>query len=298
MEGARADDAGTEKASLELRPILDADAETVAAFLHKHLNTRVPHAAWRALLSPPWRAAAPNSGFQLRAGEQIVGVYAAVYSERDIDRATVRFCNLAAFCVRDEYRAHSLRLLRALLAQKDDVFTDFSPSGNVVALNERLGFVRLDTSTRLSVNLPAMPGRGIRVSGDPAVLEATLAGVDAVAYRDHRNAAAARHLVVSAPGGYAYLVFRRDRRKRLPLFATPLYVGGSRALLRAAWPRVASHLLLRHGLAVTLAEPRILGFAPRLGTALAAPRAKMFRGRTIPPERIDYLYSELTLLEW
>jgi hypothetical protein len=285
-------------ASVRLRPIIEADFDAVALFLHEQLNRRVPVAAWKRLLAPPWASTAPNSGFQLVAEDRIVGVYVAVSSEREVDGRTLRFCNLAAFCVREDYRSHSLRLLRALLGQKDDVFTDFSPSGNVIALNERLGFVRLDTSTRLTANLPSPPRRGVHVSEDPAVIAAALTGEDAAVYRDHRHAAAARHLVVTAANEHAYLVFRRDRRKRLPLFATPLYVGGSRSLLRAAWPAVASRLLLRHGLAATLAEPRILGFAPNPGRSLSAPRAKMFRGTAVPAERIDYLYSELTLLEW
>ena len=283
---------------IELRPILEVDVDDVALFLHEHLNVRVSPDSWKRLLAPPWRSDAPNAGFQLLSNERVVGVYAAVYSERDIDGTTLHFCNLAAFCVLDQYRAHSFRLLRAILGQKGYEFTDLSPSGNVIALNERLGFVRVDTATTLAVNLPSVPRRGVTVSGSPAVLETTLTGADAVIYRDHRDAAAARHVVITRGDDYAYLVFRKDRRKRLPIFATPLYVGGSRELLRAAWPRIAAHLLLRHGLAATLAEPRVLGFTPKLGRKLSTPRTKMFRSKTVPADRLDYLYSELTLLEW
>ena len=284
--------------SIELRPILEADVDAVALFLHQQLNTRVPTASWRRLLAPPWQSNAPNSGFHLLIGSAIVGVYAAVYSEREIDGQTVRFCNLAAFCVLDDHRAQGLRLIRAILGQKGYEFTDLSPSGNVVALNERLGFVRLDTSTTIALNLPALSRRGVSVSGDPAVLEATLTGADAEIYQDHRDAAAARHVLVTSGDHYAYVVFRKDRRKRLAVFATPLYVGGSRDLLRSAWSRVAAHLLLRHRLAATLAEDRVLGFRPTLGRRLSSPRAKMFRSKKVAPDRVDYLYSELTLLEW
>lgn len=285
--------------TVQLRPILEEDVDRVSSFLHERLNRRLSSATWRSVLAPPWQSAAPNRGFQLVQDGHVIGVYAAVYSQREVEGATIRFCNLAAFCVLEEYRTHSLRLVRALLRQKGYEFTDLSPSGNVVALNERLGFIRLDTSTRLTPNLPAIARRGVTISGDPAVIEAVLTGVDAALYRDHRHAAAARHLVVvSADGEYAYLVFRKDRRKRVAVFATPLYAGGSRSLLRAAWPQVASHLLLTHALAVTLAEPRILGFTPRLGMTLSSPRARMFRGGIVSADQVDYLYSELTLIEW
>lgn len=193
---------------------------------------------------------------------------------------------------------HSLRLVRALLKQRDVVFTDFSPSGNVVAMNERLGFQRLGGGTRLVLNLPHRRKAGVRVSQDPDLLAATLRGRDAEVYRDHRAAPAARHLLVQRGGDYAYLVFRVDSRKRLRLFATPLYVGGDHALLRAAWRQVRTRLLLAHRLPFTLAEQRLLHFAPPLGAALRHPRPKMVRGSSLPAAEIDYLYSEFALLEW
>jgi hypothetical protein len=282
---------------VDVRPIRTNDAAAVADFLHEHLNSRVGTAAWRAVLTPRWTEA-PNSGFQLVTADAIVGAYVAVYADRWVGDESRRFCNLAAFCVLEEYRAHSLRLMRAILAQKGFEFTDFSPSGNVKALNERLGFTVLDPATRLSPNLLCPPRRGLTVSDDPAVITRVLTGQDARVYRDHLDAPAARHLVVTKNGEYAYLVVRKDRRKRLPLFASPLYVGGSRVLLRSAWPQIGSHLLTRHGALATLAEERVLGFRPGIGVDLTTPRAKMFRSTTVPAESVDYLYSELTLLEW
>ena len=174
----------------------------------------------------------------------IVGAYAAVYSERTIDGETHRICNLAAFCVLDDFRAHSFRLVRALLGQRGFEFTDLSPSGNVVALNERLGFARLDTTTRLASTSPPSR-RGVRVTSDPGGLRG-FQGDDAEVYADHRVAPAARHLLVISGDDYAYLIVRKDRRKGLPLFATPLYVGGDLEC-SDAWPTIGSHLLLRHG---------------------------------------------------
>lgn len=281
-----------------VRPISDADATPVSRFLHQHLNGRVTAAAWGRLLVPPWKADAPNHGFQLLDGERIVGVYAAVYSKREIGDEPVPFCNLAAFCVLEEYRPHSLRLVRALLGQKGYVFTDLSPSGNVIALNDRLGFRRLDTATKLVANLPALHRGGTRVTTAAASLDRVLTGRDAEIFRDHRQAPAAQHVLVERDGAHGYLIYRRDRRKRLPLFATPLYAGGDPGCLRAAWPAVAAHLL-RQGLPLTLAERRVLGFTPSgPGKELGAPRPKMFRAKGVGPESIDHLYSELTLVRW
>ncbi|MGP3535751.1 GNAT family N-acetyltransferase [Microbacterium sp. RD1] len=281
-----------------VRPIGEADVPTVAEFLHRELNPRVSVAAWEQLMRPPWSADAPNRGFALfdDAGS-VVGAYAAVYSERPAPGGTIAVCNLAAFCVREDARAHGLRLIRALLAQKGYVFTDLSPSGNVVALNERLGFRRLDTATWLAPNLPSRRPAGVRLSEDPDAIAQVLTGTDASVFRDHRRAAAARHLVVQRGRDYAYVIYRRDRRKRLPLFATVLYAGGSGELLREAWPAVRTRLA-RHGLAATLAEPRLLGFVPSPARAIAQPRAKMVRGDGWDDAQVDYVYSELALVAW
>jgi hypothetical protein len=136
------------------------------------------------------------------------------------------------------------------------------------------------------------------VTTDPAALDRVLTGRDAEVYRDHRDAPAAQHLLVERDGAHGYFMFRRDRRKRLPLFATPLYAGGDPGALEAAWPAVGAHLL-RHGLPLTLAERRVLGFTPGgPGRELDRPRPKMFRSKDVGPESIDHLYSELTLVRW
>jgi hypothetical protein len=280
------------------QPITPENAASVSKFLHEHLNSHVSTAAWMQLILPPWEHVGPNHGFQLVADDgALVGVYVAVYSKRDVDGVTIDVCNLAAFCVLEAFRVHSLRLIRALLKQPGFVFTDLSPSGNVVAMNERLGFHRLDTATRLVVNLPHLRRRGLRLTDDPVALDRVLIGHDALVYRDHRDAAAVEHLLVEREGEYGYLMFRRDCRKGLKLFATPLCVGGSSAVIESSWGAIRSHLLGK-GLMFTLAEHRVLGLARGLGTTLANPRSKMFRGDGIPADRVDYLYSELTLVAW
>lgn len=282
----------------ELVPITAAEAADAAAFLHTELNPAVTAAAWEALLRPPWPDAGPDSGVLLRHGDQVVGVYAAVRAVREGGGGPVPVCNLAAFCVLEEHRVHSVRMIRALLKQREVQFTDLSPSGNVVAMNERLGFARLDTSTRLVLNMPAHAPKGVELSSDPAVLAAVLQGGDARIHHDHRSAAAARHLLVQCGGRYAYLVYRAHSLKRLRLFALPLYAGGDRVLLEEAWGAVRAHLLRHDRLPFTLAERRLLGFAHGIGRELRSPRARMVRGQGLDPADVDYLYSELALVEW
>lgn len=284
--------------ALQVSPIQAADVPEVARFLHAHLNDRVPVAAWERAVTVPWRVDAPNHGYMLVDGGRVVGAYLAYYAHRDVDGRLERFCNLGAWCVAPEHRYQSVRLLRALLAQDGYHFTDLSPSGSVVSLNTRLKFQPLDTATALIPNLPwpSVPGQH-RITGDPAVIEATLTGSTLDIYRDHAGAAAARHLVLTRGPEYCYVMFRKDRRKGLPVFASILYASNP-DLLRALARPLARHLLFRHGALATLVELRVAGGRPRPSFRLASHRYKMYKSASLKPDQIDNLYSELACLAW
>jgi len=284
--------------AIQVRPITAADTARVGAFLHAHLNQRVAAEHWAAALDVPWTVDQPNAGFMLLDDETVVGAYLAFYSEREIDGRPERFCNLAAWCVLPRYRLHSLRLLKALLAQDGYHFTDLSPSGNVVDVNRRLGFRFLDTTTMLVPNLPwpSLPGRGA-ISSDPAVIERTLAGRDLALYRDHVATAAAHHLVLIRGGESCYVVFRKERYRRVPGFATILHVSNP-DLFRGMTRPLARHLLLRHGAVGTLVEARIAARPPRPSVQVQPPRRRMFLSPRLAPSDIDYLYSELVCVSW
>ena len=94
-----------------------------------------------------------------------------------------------------------------------------------------------------------------------------------------------------------YVIFRRDSRKGLPLFASIIYVSDPVAL-PGLGGHVRRHLLLRHRIPCTLSELRIVGSRPRLSIMLNSPRPKMYRSPTLGEGDIDYLYSELTCVVW
>lgn len=281
-----------------LTPIHRHDAPRVGQFLHDHLNGRISAPQWADSMLPTWQVDAPNHGYMLLEGDHVVGVQLAFYSVRETEAGPVRMCNVAAFCVLPEHRAQSVRLLRAILSQPGYSFTDLSPSGNVRPLNLRLGFRQLDTATALAPNLAwllALPR--MQVTGDRDVIAATLRGADRKIFMDHRRAWAAQHLLLVDGDRYCHIIFRRDRRKGLPLFATILHVSDP-DLFSAGRAQVFRHLLLRHGAAFTLLELRLVRDRPPLSLLLPGHRPKMFRSEQLKPEAVDYLYSELTCVAW
>jgi len=282
---------------VDLAPISDADVAETAQFMHRNHNTRITAEEWAGAMNVPWRVDAPHHGFVLRVDGEIVGAYLAYFSDREIDGVVEKFCNLGAWCVLEPYRAQGLRLLMALLRMRDYHFTDLSPSGNVVPLNRKLKFTVLDTTASMRVNLPFASGKGIRITSDDDVIAETLTPDQRRIHADHRAAAAAHHLLVSAGDEHCYVIFRRDTRKRVRAFATVLHVSNA-ALFQRALGRIGSHLLRHHGIAATLMEDRVVGGRPPGTVAISQTRPKMFKSSTMTAERIDYLYSELVCLAW
>lgn len=284
--------------TVSVRAIRGGDLPAVGEFLHTYLNPRISAQTWATVPIVPWQTSAPNYGFLLEDNNEVVGVYLAFYSNRIINGRDEPFCNLGAWCVRNEYRAHSIRLMKALLAQKGYTLTDLSPSGPVVPLNEKLKFQYLDTATVLipALPYPAWPSP-ITVTIDPAHIERNLNEVQLQLYRDHAHTAAANHILITKGRETCYVIYRRDRRKNMPVFVSILYVSNP-DLFAMAIPQLSRHFLLRHRILAILAELRIIIHRPKLSKLLSTPRPKMFRSSHLGPDQIDYLYSELVCVPW
>lgn len=282
--------------AVEAKPITDADTWTVAEFMHFQMYSGVSVADWHRLMNPPGDAEQPNHGYLLREKGRVVGAYLALYSERVIDGRVRNICNLGAWCVVPEHRANGLRLLRSLLRQRGYTFTDLTPSETVVALNTRLGFVPLDTTTAVIPNAPwPMWPRGVRVVDAPNEIDRMLSGRDQTIYRDH-VATAAHHVVLAKGDQACYVIFRRDKRRHLRVFGSILYVGNP-DLFRDCAPHFYRYLLLRHRMAATLAEIRVVGYRPKWAVTVAG-WPKMYLSEDLAPAQVDYLYSELTCRPW
>ncbi|MBJ7337667.1 hypothetical protein [Mycolicibacterium sp.] len=281
--------------TVDVHPITESDVRAVSEFLCDNHNDRVSWA--QSLTTVPWQVTAPNHGFMLRDGGRVVGTLLALYSDRLVAGRVEQFCNMGSWCVLPHYRSKSILLLKALLAQDGYNVTVLSPDEGPREILTWFKFRPLDTSASLIPNLPwpRLSSR-TRISADPDVIERTLVGSELLLYRDHTLARAARHVVVVRGGESCYVMYREYRYRGVPLFATILHVGNPDLLRRSLVP-LTRHLLMRHGLLATLAEHRVVGFAPTISFKLDS-WPKMYRSASLEPEQIDDLYSELVCVPW
>jgi hypothetical protein len=280
--------------TVEVSPITDADVAAVADFLRVNFQDHVPWA--RSGLRGSWKVEAPNHGFMLNNGQRIVGVFTAFYSERLVAGHVERFCDLGTWYVLPEFRFHSIRLIKAILAQDGYHFTSLTPSEKVVSIQSRLGFRALDTSAALIPNLPwPTPLSRTTISADPNVIEGTLAGMELELYHDHAKALAARHIVLLRGQDSCYVMYRERRFKRVPL-AVILHVSDPELFRRAILP-LTRHLLVRDRLLATVAELRIIRHRPPLSFKVTS-WPKMYHSASLEPDQIDDIYSEYACLPW
>lgn len=279
---------------VELKPIGPADHERVAGFLSHQMRPRRPLSYWLAAMRPSWPEGEERLGVMLLDGGQVVGVYLAYYSQRQLGGRIETICNLGTWCVAPAYRLHSVRLLMALLADKDLHFTDLTPNPDVVKLNERLGFRRLEgTHAFLVPNLP-LPSlaRSAKISSDPGLLADSLEGEQFELFERHRGAAGAFQSLLVEGERRCHLICRRDRKRGLPI-STLLHVSDPALLARHL--RLFSAHLLRHQRTIAcLIEERFCVSRPAMAPRLKSPRLKYFRGPRLEDTQIDYLCSEWT----
>jgi hypothetical protein len=142
---------------------------------------------------------------------------------------------------------------------------------------------------------PSVPRR-IKIVTEPQLIEERLHEPHLTVFRDHLSARAARHAIIMDGGDTCYVMYRRVRRRGLPLFAALLWVSDPEVFRRAAHA-FARHLL-RDGVLATLVETRISAGRVPLSWTLRSPRPKMFRSDRLDPSQMDDLYSELVCVPW
>lgn len=275
-----------------IEPVTDASLPEFAAFLHAHLNSAFSPETWEAAFRKQWMADPPNYGFLLRDQGQIVGGIGAFYAERPVNGQMERFCNITSWCVLDAYRQQSMRLAVTMISQEGFHFTDFSPTKVVAGTLQFLKFKPLDDRQAVIFNMPSWPSSGA-ILDRPEDVQSALAGGDIAAYLDHAGFPWLHHLAIGEGSNYCYVVYKESRFKGLP--SAHIIHFSDVKLFEQHIGKLRGYLL-KKGIATTHVECRLLNRQPFLSKIRSGFNPKVFLSSTLPPERIDYLYSESVAL--
>ena len=255
----------------------------------------VSRAQWEPLFTYPW-AAQDHRGFVLADGSRIVGVLGMIFSERQIDGSSRRFCNLHNWWVDEAYRGKSLLLMRHALKLEDTTLTDLTPTPPVIEISKRLGFQELDTTARLLLPTRRDPTQdgldGFEITDSEEVIEEVLDESDRAIFRDHK-AFELRHTVVRSDREYCYLVHARVTKHWLP-YCHVHYFSNAKLFERLQAPLRAYLLRSTGARFVALDARRISGM--KLPVGFDVRMRCLYRSPQVKPEQIDNLYSEVALL--
>lgn len=261
-------------------------------------------AFWRTglarLLELGWNATAEiPAGHLLMDRDQAVGVILTPATvRRDTNGRLRRIVNLSSWYIRPDHRWRAVAMLRQVLSTSDAIYTDLTPSSDVVRLIRPLGFVPLNQG----LVIDALPLTTFARSPGGVVVDLDHVPADRLAPGEHALLAAHRKIgclpaALLDDEGCCALLFKRCAVKRLPA-ATLVYCGDNRRLARHLG--AVSRFLLRRGRLALVRDARDGDPQPRTSRRLpiglkfaryTAADAWFFRNRT------DFAGSELCILD-
>lgn len=286
--------------SVELRPAGPADAEAVAAFLHRGMNAKIPEERWRRLFAPPWPLPPdiPDMGWLAEDGGRVVGFIGRLWSERRIDGRAVRVANVTSWYLDKEHRngRWGLALYRAVLDRLDDApHTAISIARRTYPLYDRWGFGLLD-DRRLLWRAGIEDGGGkVEILADRDAFDGDLTDEQRRLLDDHAGLPVSP-VLARDDNGACLLVLSIKKKGPGTLFHDVLHVGDPAFL--AAHAAAVADALLPPGDCVLASDGRFLdGLEARPAETVRLPVPRRFIGGSVAARRLDFLYSEVPLLD-
>ncbi|NNJ24982.1 GNAT family N-acetyltransferase [Alienimonas chondri] len=253
-------------------------------------------AEWRNVFDYAWEKPEGHAGYALLEDGEAIGFLGMIFSRRTVDGREERFCNLHTWWVREDRRGHSLALLRPITRLRGYTITHFTPGDRVRAVLRRLGFA--DLSSQLTILPP--PGRigrtpaGVTLSFDADEITNRVSDEERRLLTDHRPYPV-EPLLVEEGGARCLVLHGHVLRHRLPYVHVSYF--SDRDLFLKREPAIRAALLDRYQVRFAAVDTRLVpGLRFPRGFKFWAPANALFKSERVPPERIDNLYSDVTLL--
>lgn len=272
------------------------DRDAVCALLHERMSSRISLERWRRLFDYGWCPERPDCGVLLRQGQMLAGYLGVIHATRRLGARTVRTANLSSWYILKPLRGLGLGLAMLQHATRDPevTYTTFSSNPPALRVMAAVGLVPLD-DTRLLWRRSDVSAAGIEVVAGPAAVLPLLPEDERQLLEDHRDVPFHPYLLRSADGDC--LVILSIKRKDVDVdFHEVLYLGCPAVLARHA--QVFADAVLAPGASVLSIDARFLDGCSVEGAErrpIAVPR--YFRSPDLTPREVDFLYSEIPLLD-
>jgi len=284
--------------SVQIRPALQSDADSVAVFLNRHMDARIPVERWRRLFHFPWTmpAGGADYGRVALSGGEVVGFISRIYSERTIEGRRELVANISSWYLRKDHRKGSLglRIYRELLEDRGlATYTVLSIARRTYSLYDRWGFGMLDEYRWLWHRDTSPPMGTVEVLTDRREIELAVDTEHKRLLHDHRDADLWPALIRTADGD-CLMVVTAKRKGDDVLFLDVLHL--SRPGLFEKNVMQIANQLLRDDTSVLAVDSRFLSAAPPGGERVPIRVPRRYLSDRISPQALDLMYSEVVLL--
>jgi len=281
-----------------IRKALEEDFERIYPLLQAFNNPFIDKNTYRQLFVDHWKSGEGYFGYVMFDKEQAVGFLGLIFSERIINKKTVRFCNMTSWIVREEYRGKSIFLLLPVLKLKDYIITDLTASREVYALLHKARFRDFETHYRLV--FPVFVMRWLwnrpKIITDNKIIERLLDGEHLKIFHNHQSFQC-RHFFVQSKEGCCYLVVSKLKRKKPPyVFAEIHYISDLSVFQRHICSITMSLCLNLCIFAVYVDNRYLEGVNVLFSKKIRLTQPRVYRCGSNDCDIVDNLYSELILL--
>ena len=249
---------------------------------------------WRRLLSGRWSRHGDSFAVTARDRGRLVGALGLIPAERPTAAGPARVVNMTSWYLEKPYRGQGFGpLMMRFAADAPDVtLTNFTSARGAEPAALKAGLATLDDA-RL-IWRPRPRARRLPVERDPARMTDSLTARDRRVLADHADLPLTRALV-ETPDGPCLILLSVKRKSDAHVTHEALYLGDRRAFARHA--RAIADSLLPPEDAVLSVDRRFAPDADAPDAVEPIPIPRYYRPGRARPEEIDYLYSEIVLVD-
>lgn len=283
-----------------IRPAVTADIDGICNLLHEKMNSRYSLERWRRIMTYPWMQEKPDFGQLVERNGQILGFCGMIYSDRMIGSESQgyrqeRFVSMTSWYLDKSLRGQGFgkRMLMATRENLNQTFTMFTNSPKPMAIVKALGYHVLD-DTRYHWHRSGPAEADIVLLRDPMAIHERANEVQRQMLADMRDMPV--DAVWLEQGSRQALLFFSIKPKGENVLWFDLLYTSDPTLFTDCAPSLANHLLPETP-SVLASDSRLISRPPADTISQQLAVARHYLSPTVKPQEIDFLYSELQLLD-
>ena len=273
------------------------DIEPICHLLHEKMNSKIPVARWRQLMTYDWLEDKPDFGRIVESDGQVLGFCGMVYSNRIIgaDERPERMVSMSSWYLDKSMRGKGLgkEMLESAISDPTLTYATLTNSRKPLGIVEALGFQALEDHRYIWRTTDAVDST-LKLVEDIDLIVAEVKPFQRIMINDMANLPL-KPLLVHYEGRQALLFFSIKRKANDILWFDVMYTSDRELLAQCA--QLIANMVLPDGASVFAADGRFLEGPMNNAERESLPVCRYYVSNRVEPHEIDHLYSELQLLD-